>query len=372
MLEYYGKYAGCKIFTDEVEETAISQVYNMLNSIVFDGCNIRIMPDIHAGAGTVIGFTSTITDKIIPNVIGVDIGCGVDAWKLANREIDFQMLDDFIRNNIPYGYNVHDTVLDFDAFLDDEHKYFKDEVEIICASTKQKYHRVLKSLGSLGGGNHFIEIDKDQNGDYWLLIHSGSRNFGLQIATYYQKIAVANMGKCNRLEYLEDNYAEEYLRDMKVAQFYADLNRKLMGHLILNDYLEMPTTEYVSSVHNYISFDDHIIRKGAISAHKDEKVVIPWNMKDGAIIGTGLGNEDWNCSAPHGAGRTMSRSKAKKEIKLEDFEQCMSNVWSSCISSGTLDEAPQAYKSYKKIQDALSETVRIDYQLKPVYNFKAS
>jgi RNA-splicing ligase RtcB len=327
------------------------------------------MPDAHAGAGAVIGFTSTLGSKIIPNIVGVDIGCGVLAFNIGKRndlKIDFEKVDSFIKENIPFGMNVrNNAVKDFIT------SFSMDKVKKICNDQGQDYERVLKSLGTLGSGNHFIEIDIDEEDDYWILIHTGSRNFGLKIANYYQSIAKSKCGKMGGLEFLEGEDANNYLHDMYIAQMYASDNRRLIGYLFLKKFLGILYGDIVESVHNYIKMNDKIIRKGAISAYSGEKVIIPLNMRDGAIIGIGKGNKEWNFSAPHGAGRILSRSKAKETVSLDDFKETMKGIWSSCIGKGTLDESPFVYKDANSIIELIDETVLIQKRLKPVYNFKA-
>ncbi len=395
MIGLEGKYTDCKIFNDEVEQTAIGQVYQFLNHPAFEDKRTRFMPDIHAGAGAVIGTTVEMGDKIIPNVIGVDIGCGMLSYKLGKVEIDYPALDTFIRNNIPHGHNVNSKI-------DRIAKPFTDELRDVCNDINIPVDRVYKSLCSLGGGNHFIEIGKDEEESLWLTVHSGSRNFGLQIAKYHQKVA-EDLHNAKRkysleevlqdtlpenreevkkefyedaekipkgMEYLEGSYAHKYFEHMKIAQKFAGINRYRMLERIL-DFLDIESIQEIESVHNYINFEDGIIRKGAISAHKGELVIIPWNMRDGLIIGEGKGNPDWNYSAPHGAGRVMSRSKAKANVSMEEFTASMSGIYSSSVKESTLDESPMAYKDPETIEMYLEDTVEILHRVKPVYNFKA-
>ena len=371
MFELRGKFNTAKVYNDHVEESAIGQIIAFLNHEAFADGNIAIMPDVHFGKGAVIGFTAEVSDKVIPNVIGVDIGCGVTSYKLGPRNkvgADFQKLDDFIRSRIPSGMNVRDDIFDLERFVK---KDFIDDIIEVCASTDQDTNRVLRSIGSLGGGNHFIEVNIDKDDNLWLTLHSGSRNFGLKIAQFHQKVAVDKLGKMGGLEYLEGDDAKAYLHDMKVAQEYASLSRKVMGWQICRKHYKVKDPEVIESVHNYINFDDGIIRKGAISAHKDEVVIIPLNMRDGSIIAKGKGNIEWNNSAPHGAGRIMSRGDAKRSLSLDQFQKVMKGVWSSCIHKKTLDEAPMAYKKAEDIIGYLDPTVEILDIIKPVYNFKA-
>lgn len=423
MFDLNGKHGTATIFTDDIEQVAMSQIINLLNQPMAEGADVRIMPDVHAGAGCVIGYTAKLTDKIVPNLIGVDIGCGVASWHLGSQHKigqDFDKLDRVIKMYIPSGRDVRSGKPKFDQFeavyktLDTKIPFseFKDEVARICKETSQDEDRAWKSLGTLGGGNHFIEVDIDANGDLFLTIHSGSRSFGLKIAKYHQTIAensllsmskeeydgkveeikrtkkgkgievaikalrkeASQKGKATGLEHLAGPSADNYYRDMNIAQLYAQLNRRLMAYEILTRRYKRDYFEPVESVHNYINFADRVIRKGAISAHLGEKVIIPLNMADGVILGTGKGNADWNYSAPHGAGRKMSRSKAKQTISLDDFQKAMKakKIWTSTANKSTIDEAPQAYKKAEDIIALLGDTVDIEAHMQVVYNFKAS
>ncbi len=422
-MELQGKYGTAIVYTDELESSAAAQIINLLNQPFAEGSQVRIMPDCHAGAGCVIGYTAKLTDKVVPNLIGVDIGCGVTAWNLGKRaEVgeEFDKLDKVIRRHVPYGRNVRAVPADegilrqiFDTLeAGISFEEFQIELERICCSLKLDRSRVWASIGSLGGGNHFIEVDRSQKDELWLVIHSGSRNFGLAIARHHQAVAeesllviskeefrermerikrtkkgrgiesaikalrkdVRKKGKATGLEFVEGSERDAYFRDMKIAQILAKLSRRVMAYEILQHHYGMAFFEPVESVHNYIDFADNIIRKGAISAHLGEEVVIPLNMADGVIYGIGKGSGEWNFSAPHGAGRTMSRSKAKQSIPLEDFRKKMadSKVWSTCVGKHTLDEAPQAYKPADIIIEKIGLTVDIRDHMKPVYNFKAA
>lgn len=379
MIELNGAFGKAKIFTDTIEKSVEDQIQTLLDHPVADKACVRIMPDCHAGAGCVIGFTAKLTDKVVPNLIGVDIGCGVCAWKLPEiNSIDYPEFDTTIRKLIPSGHQVRGSVhpeIDRIALKNDGFEGFEKKVNRIVNRTKQDESRVWRSLGSLGGGNHFIEVDRDEKGAYSLLIHSGSRNFGLQVAGWHQKKAVSRLGKMKGLEYLEGEDKKQYLDDMHTAQEYAARNRRIMGYEIITAFFNLPFGELplIESVHNYISFSDETIRKGAISAHNGEEVIIPLNMAEGCVIGRGKGNRDWNNSAPHGAGRRLSRGQAKKMVSLEDFQKVMkdSSVWSSCVGEKTLDESPQAYKKSKQLLDDLHPSVDVTSFLKPVYNFKA-
>lgn len=381
-LEYTGQYASCKVFSANIEPESLKQIYGFLNSPVFEGCDIRIMPDVHAGKGAVVGFTSPLGSKVIPCVIGVDIGCGVSALPLkgiSKGEINFQEFDTYLRAHVPSGFKVRETAHKDLARLYKKHVNdrfpwadFQDAISALATKVGDDPFKTWKACGSLGGGNHFVEIGRDEDThDLWLVVHSGSRHFGLGIAEYHQKVAVNKMGPRGGLAWLEDVEAQAYLKDMRLAQQFAMLNRIVMLNELAG-YFDAELTDVVTSVHNFIGADD-IIRKGAISALKDEQVIIPWNMESGMIFGVGKGNPEWNNSAPHGAGRKMSRGQAKRTLSVDDFKEGMkkAGVWSSCVGKDTLDEAPGAYKAVEDITDYLAETVEIKACLKPVYNFKA-
>lgn len=366
MIELQGKYTSAKVFTNTLDSTCQSQIIELLNSDAFENSKIRIMPDVHAGKGSVIGFTASLQDKVIPNVVGVDIGCGMFTVELGNVEINYEEIDQLIREKIPFGFNVHEnqtTTLDFPNL--------KNEIHRISALTQTDAQRHINSLGTLGGGNHFIEIAEDSKGSKFLVVHSGSRNFGLQIATYHQKIAMANHTEGNKdLAYLEGDQALQYLRDMRVGIEFAVQNRVLIAdEIVFSLGLGPKITNFYHTIHNYIN--EGMIRKGAISAREGKLVTIPINMRDGSIIGRGKGNEDWNYSAPHGAGRLMGRNQAKRTLSMEEFTKTMSGVYTTSVKESTLDEAPDAYKSIDEIMEYLEETVEVIDVIKPVYNFKA-
>ena len=392
-----------KIFTDNIDDKAVEQINLLLEQDAFKDSKIRIMPDVHAGKGCVIGFTGDLGLKVIPNIVGVDIGCGMFCANLGKIDIDYKVLDDFINSNIPSGMNVNDKKLvDFDL------------TRLKCFKSLKNLEWVENSLGSLGGGNHFIEIDESDDGEKYLVIHTGSRNLGVQVADFYQDLAdklvnhdlegyykkrdeilttYKELGKEREIEtalkelkkelevskevipyelaYLEDNNREDYLHDMKICQEFAVLNRLTIAKRIA-EYMGWNIDNYFESVHNYISFDDNIVRKGSISAKLGERVIIPINMRDGCIVGTGLGNEDWNYSAPHGAGRVMSRMDALKSINLDDYKESMKDIYTTSVNEGTKDEAPFVYKSLEEILEHIIPTVKVDKIIKPRYNFKAS
>jgi RNA-splicing ligase RtcB len=412
-MELQGKHTKAIVYTDAIEEEAIAQITNILDQPMMEGVKVRIMPDTHKGAGICIGYTATLNDYIVPNFIGVDIGCGVSAIPLINNNISFPDLDRFIRENIPSGHDVNEGFVPGEIesvlalFSDLCYDDFISNILQISKNIGANDVRILRALGSLGGGNHFMSVDQDSEGKKYFVVHSGSRNFGKRIAEYHQKKAAdvltpeqmrdainkikettpkQDIGKAiqdfrnnlpkkaHGLEYLEGELAKSYFYDMKFAQIYAQLNRRIILWRV-TDFLDQwyRADEIIESVHNYINFDDGIIRKGAISAHNGEKVLIPLSMADGILYCEGKGNEDWNCSAPHGAGRLMSRTKAKATISVEDYKKRMdeAGVWTSCVGNGTLDEAPQAYKKSDVIKEAIGDTVTILDQWKEVYNFKA-
>ena len=402
-----------KIFTKDIEEAAIGQINLLLEQEPFKDCKVRIMPDVHAGKGCVIGFTADLGDKVIPNIVGVDIGCGMLCINLGHDELDLEKLDKVINENIPAGRNIRENkLINFDKITD-----------LYCLRELKETKKFNRALGTLGGGNHFIEVDVDEASNKYLVIHTGSRNLGKQVADYYQNLAIelcsgkekmfkrkeeiiktykeqgrkSEIQKAlkelekeykqnkpnlpNELCYLEGKYREMYLHDMKICQEYASLNRLQIAKEILMNYFQLtfvPEIEYppvmndrFETIHNYISFEDSIVRKGAIRANKGERVIIPINMRDGSIIAVGKGNKEWNNSAPHGAGRLMSRRKAKETFNLEEFKKSMADIYSTSVLQETIDEAPFVYKPMQEIIDNIQDTVEIEKIIKPIYNFKA-
>lgn len=395
--------ADLKIFTENIEQEALEQIYTLIKQPAFKDCKVRIMPDVHAGAGCVIGFTADLGDKVIPNIVGVDIGCGMLTVGLGNIDIDFDKLDKAIRKVVPSGRNVHEG----------RNVRFDKLSELYCFRDLRDSKRLERSIGTLGGGNHFIEVDIDDIGDKYLIIHSGSRNLGKQVADYYQNLAIELMqgndklyemqnkliaeykakGKRKEIEkavkelhrkfnpnplgipkelcYLTGEYREKYLHDMKICQEFAVLNRKTMADVIIRE-MGFDEVSRFETIHNYIEHNTNMVRKGAISAKDGEMLLIPINMRDGCIIGVGKGNEDWNMSAPHGAGRIMSRSKAKECVSLDDFENSMKGIYTTSVNQSTIDEAPMVYKPIDEIVENIKDTVDIIKIIKPIYNFKAS
>lgn len=371
-MKIQGKVTEAVIMTDEIEYSALGQIKTLCSQDMFKDSKIRIMPDVHSGAGCVIGFTAkTEGDIVCPNLIGVDISCSISAYKLDVDKINFEKLDKVIRENVPSGYDVRNSISRKIT------KDLKDRIYKVCKEIDDvdNYDRHLKSAGSLGGGNHYIEVNRDSEDSLWLCVHSGSRNFGHKIATYHQKIAKEQCdGKVvpKDLSYICGTEYDKYVEHMKVAQEFATKSHEIIVHEIVSK-MKWKVMDKVFTNHNYIEFfDDYIIiRKGAIAAYKNQKVLIPLNMRDGTLLGVGKGNSEWNCSAPHGAGRLMSRRAAKDGLSLEEFEKEMKGVWSSCISEKTLDESPMAYKSMDMIIDKVKDTIDIKDRLIPIYNFKA-
>ncbi len=398
MTIYNGKYNSAKVFTEVIEENAVAQIKALCNQPVSENAVIRIMPDVHAGAGCTIGTTMTVTDKVIPNLVGVDIGCGMETVRLKEKHIEVQKLDKLIYEKIPAGFDVRDT----------PHAY-SDEIDLTELYCYKHINpdRAVRSIGTLGGGNHFIEADKGSDGTIYIVIHSGSRHLGVETATYYQEEAYRRLGKCPQeeteklirtlkeqgreqeiqteikklkaefstdvpkaLAYCEGELFEQYIHDMKIVQQFAMLNRKAMMREIIKG-MGLHVTDSFTTIHNYIDTDNMILRKGAVSAQKGEKLLIPINMRDGSLICTGKGNPDWNYSAPHGAGRLMSRSKAKESFTVSEYKKQMKGIYTTSVNAQTLDECPMAYKSIDDIIDNIAETVEINDIIKPLYNFKA-
>ncbi len=397
MIELQGKYATATVFTDVVDAESISQVIGLLNQPYAQGSRVRMMPDIHAGAGCTVGTTMTIGDKICPNLVGVDIGCGMETVRIRETHLELQKLDKLIRQEIPSGFAVRDKV----------HRYMDriDLQQLHCAKACDLL-RAEKSLGTLGGGNHFIEVDRDDEGYLYIVIHSGSRHLGLDIANYYQEqgykalttypqeevdAAVAALKAAGRkseiqsllqqmksrhttvpkpLAYVEGTLLQQYLHDMRIAQEYAMLNRQAMMDVIIKG-MGLHVEEQFTTVHNYIDLAHGILRKGAVSAQAGEKLLIPINMRDGSLICIGKGNEDWNYSAPHGAGRLMSRSAAKETFTVSEYKKQMQGIYTTSVGQGTLDECPMAYKAIEDIVDNIGPTADIIQIIKPIYNFKA-
>jgi tRNA-splicing ligase RtcB (3'-phosphate/5'-hydroxy nucleic acid ligase) len=395
MLEFQGKYNKAKVFTRNIEETAAEQIVELCDQEFVKDSKIRIMPDTHAGAGCTIGTTMTIQDKIVPNLVGVDIGCGMEVVVINKKkdEINFDQVDDTIRKYVPSGFSIREGRHRFSKLID-----FRN----VRAPFNLK--RAQKSIGTLGGGNHFVELNEDDQGNVYIVIHSGSRNLGKQIAEHYQNYAYDQLmnatsvkqemieklkteGRESEIEtelkniqtpeirkdlaYLEGDSFKSYMNDMKIAQHYAELNRKAMIDEIVTR-MGWEITDQFTTIHNYIDIENMILRKGAISAQQGERVIIPINMRDGSLIAYGKGNPDWNFSGPHGAGRIMSRKKAKETLNLADFQHTMANVWTTSVAESTLDEAPMVYKPINEIVENTKDSIDIKHIIKPIYNFKAN
>ena len=401
MLEVKGKFNTAVCYTDNLEPTAYEQIEAVCNIEAFKESKLRIMPDVHAGVGCTIGTTMTIVDKVVPNMVGVDIGCGMYTVSLGNVDIDFEKLDE-AAHFIPCGREVWEGRTErFDL------------TRLRCYRSLKDAKRLERSLGTLGGGNHFIEIDADENGTKYLIIHSGSRNLGLQVAKFYQNLAVEiNRGKEEYFKlrdeiiseykaqgrkseiqpaliklsqeweekeptlpadlcYLYDTFMEDYLHDVKICQEFASRNREKMAEILL-DKTGLKSYESFETIHNYIDVDEMILRKGSVSAKKGEKLLIPINMRDGSLICIGKGNAEWNNSAPHGAGRLMSRTSAFEKLTMEEYKKQMEGIYTTCVNSATLDESPMAYKNMDEIVQNIEPTAEIIAHIKPIYNFKAA
>lgn len=368
MQELTGKFTEAKVFTNDLDQRAHDQIVNLLNQPFMAGSKVRVMPDVHAGMGSTIGTTLTITDKVVPNLVGVDIGCGMETVRLDTKDVDYKRLDRLIRQQIPAGFNIRKN----------KHPYVqKVDLDALRAQKAFDRQRAERSIGTLGGGNHFIEVNRDDQGNKYLVIHSGSRNLGHSLATHYQSLAVEHMKRQglsahveDALAYLEGQELEDYLHDVAIAQQYAYKNRMAMIDTILEG-MGWCAEDHFTTIHNYIDHDTNILRKGAVSAQKGERLLIPFNMRDGSLIAIGKGNPDWNYSAPHGAGRQLSRTAARKRGNLQAFRKEMEGIYSTSISNQTLDEAPFAYKPMADIVDNIEDTVEIEKHIRPVYNFKA-
>ena len=398
-MQIKGKINTAICYATIIEDSAIEQIQRMCDYPFTEGSKIRIMPDVHAGKGCTVGTTMTVIDKIVPNIVGVDIGCGMFTVNIGSQEIDFEKFDE-AAHFVPSGFRVWEG-----------RQARFDLSRLRCYRELKDSRRIEKSLGTLGGGNHFIEIDRANDGTNFLVVHSGSRNLGKQVAEIYQKLAIdlaqgkeeylhqreeiirtyKEQGRRKEIQavlknlqwqrkqstmpedlcFLYGEYLEDYLHDIEICQEFSRLNREKISEIILSR-VGISAGDSFHTTHNYIDTDEMILRKGAIAAHSGEKVLIPVNMRDGSILAVGKGNPDWNFSAPHGAGRLMSRSVAKENLRLSDYQESMQGIFTTSVNESTLDEAPMAYKSLDDIVNTISETVEIIEVLKPVYNFKAS
>lgn len=414
-LTLQGKYNKATIYTHNIEETAIGQIIGMLNEVITENTTVAIMPDVHAGKGSTIGTTIKLPEnkkdwKVCPNITGVDLGCSMRAVKIKEQNINLEKLDNIVNELIPAGQNIYDKA------QADTKQLYKLLDGLSFPLEGEKLDRVIRSCGTLGGGNHYIELGTDSNNQHWLTVHTGSRALGVIVASHHQKIAqelLSENKKINQeiidyltqngrtteiqaalndynknhitpnyvktkkrpvinpeLAYLDGKELDNYLNDVRISQEYSTISRKLILKRICNT-MGFTVVDEFESMHNYIDIDNGIIRKGATSAKNGERLIIPINMRDGSIFATGKGNTDWNFSAPHGAGRILSRSKAKEQLSLEDYKETMSGIYTTSINESTLDEAPFAYKPIDEILDAITDTVTVDEIVKPIYNFKA-
>lgn len=398
MFELNGKYNTAKVYATIIDDVSSRQIIELCSQKFAEGEKIRIMPDVHAGAGCTIGTTMTVSDKIVPNLVGVDIGCGMETVRLKETHIELQKLDKLIYAKIPSGFNIRSK----------PHRYAEkiDLAKLRCFE-RINADRAEKSLGTLGGGNHFIEADKGSDGSIYIVIHSGSRHLGLETAKYYQNEGYRQLNRSSQKEineliaemkaqgrekqiqkelkklenvkrtdipkhlaYVEGKLFDDYIHDMKIVQEYAMLNRQAMMDEIIKE-MGLHVTEQFTTVHNYIDTENMILRKGAVSAQAGEKLLIPINMRDGSLICIGKGNPEWNCSAPHGAGRLMSRSEAKQSFTVSEYKKQMNGIFTTSVNQRTLDECPMAYKDMNAILDNIGETTDVADIIKPIYNFKA-
>lgn len=377
MQEIQGKYETAKIYTDVVENVALEQIKALCDQEFIKGSCIRVMPDVHAGVGCTIGTTMTIKGKVVPNLVGVDIGCGMETIRVKNKYIELGKLDKLIYQTIPSGFAVRAK----------PHPYNEDiDLSMLKCLRKARINTIhaQRSIGTLGGGNHFIEVNKDEENNIYVVVHSGSRHLGVEVAKYYQEEAYRCLNQSRKLEieqykrteipkqlaYVEGNLFEDYIHDMKLVQQFAMLNRKAMIEEIIQG-MKLKVVEEFSTIHNYIDMEAMILRKGAVSAKEGEQLLIPINMRDGSLICIGKGNAEWNYSAPHGAGRLISRAKAKETFTVSQFKKEMKNIFTTSVNQATLDECPMAYKKMEDIVNNIEDTVEIVKILRPIYNFKA-
>ena len=399
MYRIKGKYNEAVVYASAIEEAAMEQLQTLCDMEIYKDSKIRIMPDVHAGAGCTIGTTMALHGAVTPNMVGVDIGCGMETAMIKEKEIDFEKLDQLIKEQIPSGMNVRSRKhINADK---------TDVFNLKCLNRVEQLEKELKAIGTLGGGNHFIEVDKDEQGNLYIVLHSGSRHLGKEVADIYQDLAYKQIngmskqeirkkidelkaqGKKNEIEamflelkkntfnsipkdlaYVQGELFDDYIHDMKIMQEFAQINRKTMMEIIVEG-MNLTVKDQFTTIHNYIDTENMILRKGSVSAQKGEKLLIPINMRDGSLICIGKGNPDWNCSAPHGAGRIMSRSEAIRTLSVDEFEKQMAGIYTTTANIRTLDESPMAYKDMKDIVDNIEPTAQIIRVIKPIYNFKA-
>ena len=374
MITIYGKYTNVKVYTVEnelysLDEYARKQLQMICDNPVAQGSKIRVMPDVHPGKVGTIGFTMTVKDVILPSLVGVDIGCGMTIAKIKSKALQFQQLDSVIRENVPVG----------PAIQRKEHK-FADRIDLSKLKSAKSISeaKAKLSIGTLGGGNHFIEVDKDEEENIYLTVHSGSRHLGIEVAEYYLRAGQKEMQRKKQgyasyeMTSLTGELMEDYLHDLEIIQDFARINREAIIESIVKG-MKWKVEDIFCSIHNYVDFsgNDPLLRKGAISAKDGERVIIPINMRDGIILGTGLGNPEWNYSAPHGAGRIYRRSEVAEHHTVSEFKKAMEGIHSICINKDTLDESPFAYRKIDDIAKVIRDTVRIDKIIKPIYNYKA-
>ena len=398
MIEIRGKYNEAKIFADVVDSASIAQVQELCNQEFTAGSRIRLMPDIHAGAGCTIGTTMTIADKVVPNLVGVDIGCGMETVRIREGRLELQKLDKLIQEKIPSGFAIRDSA----------HPYLSQiDLTELCCARHVDLLRAERSIGTLGGGNHFLEVDRDDDGNLYLVVHSGSRHLGVEVASHYQQAGYKALNRADdasvealaarmkaegrekeipkeikrlknarqtripkALAYVSGDLFAQYIHDMRIVQRFAMLNRQAMVDVIVKG-MKLHVEDQFSTIHNYIDTDARILRKGAVSAKAGERLLIPINMRDGSLLCVGKGNADWNFSAPHGAGRLMSRADARQSFTVSAFKKQMAGVYTTSVSKATLDECPMAYKGMEDILNQIGPTAEVEKILRPIYNFKA-
>lgn len=363
MITIENEYNTAVVYTDQLDTGAEGLIRALCGSPLSQGSTIRIMPDVHAGRGSVIGTTMTLTDRIAPGLVGVDIGCGMLVMKVKGKRLELQKLDKLVHQTIPAGRAIRSKAHRFAEEID---------LELLRCGRHVQKEKARLSVGTLGGGNHFIELDRDDAGGYWLIIHSGSRHLGVEVSTHYQDLAYQNSPKGTpyELSWLTGTLMDDYLHDMTLTQAFAAQNRQAIADEIVKG-MKLTVEDSFSTVHNYIDPAQRMLRKGAISAAEGERLIIPLNMRDGCLLCVGKGNADWNCSAPHGAGRLMSRADSRQSFTLSQYKKEMQGIYSTSVNRETLDESPMAYKPMESIVSQIGDTVTITEHIHPVYNFKA-
>ena len=363
MITITNQYNTAIVYSDQIDSNVEGLLKALCGSPVSEGSCIRIMPDVHPGKGCAVGTTMTVTDKVAPGLVGVDIGCGMEVFRVSGKRLELQKLDKLVHEKIPSGRKVRSTPHRFAEQVD---------LDALRCVRHVQQEKAQCSIGTLGGGNHFIEVDRGEDGAYWLIIHSGSRHLGLEVATWYQNEAYRQCpeGTPYELAWASGELMEDYLHDMAIVQKFAALNRQAIADEIIRG-MKLDVVETFSTVHNYIDLDTMILRKGAVSAQAGEKLVIPMNMRDGCLLCRGKGNSEWNCSAPHGAGRLLTRAQVKQTFTLSQYKKEMQGIYTTSVSRETLDESPMAYKPLDAILSQIGPTVEVLERLKPIYNFKS-